>query len=69
MDAANMSSWVYDVHKKVFATLYGDTIVKDSMTLEALQQQLHPQDRDQLTQLFTRLVGKEIEQGHFTVRF
>ena len=28
-----------------------------------------PQDRDQLTQLFTRLVGKEIEQGHFTVRF
>ena len=28
MDATNMSSWVYDVYKKTFSSLYGSPIVE-----------------------------------------
>lgn len=69
MDAANMSSWVYDVRKETFGSLYGDTIVRDSMSLEELRSGLHPQDHEQLLQLFSRLVNREVGQGQITVRF
>ena len=69
MDAANMSSWVYDVHKKVFSPLYGEPIMQGTPTLEALQERLHPQDRAPLKQLFAQLIDKEIQQGNITVRF
>lgn len=34
MEAANMSSWVYDVNKRVFSSLYGDPIVENSLTMD-----------------------------------
>ncbi|MCU6768751.1 response regulator [Barnesiella propionica] len=68
MEAANMSSWVYDVHKGEFGSLHGNAIVKDGMTLEGLQKMLHPQDRIIVTELFSRLIGKDIQQGYITVR-
>ena len=69
MDTANMSSWVYDVDKKVFGTLYGKAIVEDGVTLAELLVKLHPQDHVPLMQLFSRLIDKEIQQGQITVRF
>ena len=48
MEAANMSSWVYDVRKKTFSSLHGTSIVKEKMTLDELSDILHPQDREQL---------------------
>lgn len=36
MDATNMSSWVYDVYKKTFSSLYGSPIVESISTLEDL---------------------------------
>ena len=69
MDTANMSSWVYDTYKKTFSTLYGSAVVKDGLTLEALLEALHQQDREPLVQIFTRLINKEISQGQITVRF
>ncbi|MCP9611192.1 PAS domain-containing hybrid sensor histidine kinase/response regulator [Coprobacter tertius] len=68
MEAANMSSWVYDVYKKEFGSLHGEAIVKEYMTMEELQKMLHPQDRVSLSEIFTRLINKEIEQGCITVR-
>nr|WP_044656659.1 hypothetical protein [Bacteroides acidifaciens] len=29
MEAANMASWVYNVHKKTFSTLYGNALAKE----------------------------------------
>lgn len=43
-----MSSWVYDTYKKTFRTLYGSAVVKDGLTLEALLEALHQQDREPL---------------------
>lgn len=68
MDAANMSSWVYDVHKKVFNPLYGDPIVKSSMELDELLSRLHPQDHTPLMEIFLQLINKEIQYGHITLR-
>ena len=68
MDAAHMSSWVYDVQKKVFGSLHGEAIVRDDMTLQELQGILHPQDGIALEKLFNRLIAKKIEQGQITVR-
>lgn len=68
MEAASMSSWVYDVRKQVFGSLHGNPIVRNGMTLEELQQMLHPQDRTAVTELFTRLINKDIQQGQITVR-
>ena len=68
MDAANMSSWVYDIQKETFSSLYGDPIVKQYPTMEALLEQLHPQDRAPLATLFARLIDKEIQQGQITLR-
>lgn len=68
MEAASMSSWVYDVNKQVFGSLHGDPIVRDVMTLEELQSMLHPHDRAPLTELFSTLINKEILQGQITVR-
>ncbi|MBY2899895.1 histidine kinase [Bacteroides fragilis] len=69
MEAANMSSWVYDVNKRVFSSLYGDPIVENSLTMDELLNKLHPQDHASLTKLFSQLINKEVQQGHITVRF
>lgn len=68
MEAANMSSWVYDVSKQVFGSLHGEAIVQNGMTLEGLQEFIHPQDHVLLVELFTRLINKEIQQGLITIR-
>ena len=68
MDAANMSSWLYDIHKKVFQPLHGNPMVTDSMTLEEVLGKLHPQDGHKLTNLFSRLINGEIQYGNITVR-
>ncbi|MBD3590473.1 response regulator [Bacteroides sp. GM023] len=69
MEAANMASWVYDVHKKTFSTLYGDSLAKETMSLEQMQSVLHPQDRLHLMQLFSQLINKETQQVQTTLRF
>ena len=68
MDATNMSSWVYDVYKKTFSSLYGSPIVESISTLEGLLKIMHPQDQLQLLQLFGQLEQKEIQQGQITAR-
>ena len=68
MEAASMSSWVYDVRKRVFGSLYGEPMVHDGMTLGDLQAKLHPQDRVPLAELFSRLESGEVRQGQLTVR-
>ena len=69
MNTANMSSWVYDVHKKVFEPLYGDTVIKGTTPIEELLLILHPQDHQLLMQSLTLLINKKIEQQQTTVRF
>lgn len=69
MDAANMSSWVYDVHKKTYSPLYGNAIAKVNMTADEVMKMLHPLDHAPLDQLFSRLINKEIETGQITLRF
>ncbi len=69
MDAANMSSWVYDVHKKTFQALHGDPLVKEEMTLEEALGKLHPQDSPQLMELFSKLINGDIRYGNITVRY
>lgn len=68
MEAANMSSWIYDIRKQVFGSLHGNPIVKDGMTLQELQKILHPQDSILVTKLFSSLINKEIQQGQITLR-
>lgn len=69
MEAAIMSSWVYDVHKKTFNALYGNPVTKNNTTLEQLLNMLYPQDHEPLIQLLSQLTNKEILQGNITVRF
>lgn len=69
MEAANMSSWVYDVRKKTFSSLHGTSIVKEKMTLDDFLDILHPQDCEQLRLVFSQLINKEIENGQITLRF
>ncbi|WP_455585857.1 PAS domain-containing protein [Bacteroides sp.] len=68
METANMSSWVYDIHKKTFNTLYGNPITQDDMTIEELQKQIFPQDYTLLMQLFSRLINKETQKEQITLR-
>lgn len=68
MEAANMSSWVYDLQNNLFSSLYGDTIAENGMKLEELKEILHPQDYETLSELFNRLVKNEVEQGQITIR-
>lgn len=68
MEAANMSSWVYDVHKKTFNPLYGSPIVDASMSLETLLGKLHPQDHARVLECFSQLINKEIQYGNITIR-
>lgn len=69
MEAANMSSWVYDVHKDVFNPLHGDVVATVDMPKEAMLQMLHPQDHAPLEKLFSQLINKEIQYGQITLRF
>lgn len=68
MEAASMSSWVFDIRKQAFSPLHGKPIVRQGMTLAELQDMLHPQDREPLTELFSGLTEKKIQQGQITVR-
>nr|WP_278706259.1 ATP-binding protein [Bacteroides intestinalis] len=68
MEAANMSSWVYDVYKMEFEVLHGNSVFKGGISLEQLLPMLHPQDRAPLKELFSRLIDKEVRQGQLTVR-
>lgn len=67
MDAASMSSWLYDVQKNIFQPLYGTPLVTDSMTLDEMLGKLRPQDGQKLKELFSRLVNREIQYGDITV--
>lgn len=69
MEAVSMSSWVYDVYKKIFNPLYGDPVAKNNTTLEQILSMLHPQDHEPLIQLLSQLSNKEIQQGNITLRF
>lgn len=69
MEAANMSSWVYDVRKMEFEALHGNPIFKNKIALEQLLPMLHPLDRNSVTELFTKLIAKEARQGKLTLRF
>ncbi|WP_300700356.1 response regulator [Bacteroides sp.] len=69
MKTANMSSWVYDVHKKAFDTLYGNPITKNCDTLEKLQKRMLKEDYAQLMQIFSQLINNEVQQGQITFRF
>ncbi len=68
MEAANMSSCVYDVYKMEFGILHGNSVFKSGMSLEQLLPMLHPQDCAPLRELFSRLINKEVLQGQLTVR-
>lgn len=68
MEAANMSSWVYDVYKMEFGILHGNSVFKSGTSLEQLLPMLHPQDCAPLRELFSRLINKEVLQGQLTVR-
>ena len=68
MEAANMSSWVYDGYKMEFGILHGNSVFKSGMSLEQLLPMLHPQDCVPLRELFSRLINKEVLQGQLTVR-
>ncbi len=68
MEAANMSSWVYDVYKMEFGILHGNSVFKSGMSLEQLLPMLHSQDCVPLRELFSRLINKEVLQGQLTVR-
>lgn len=63
MDATNMSSWVYDVYKKTFSSLYGSPIVESISTLEDLLKIMHPQDQLQLLQLFVNWNREKFSKG------
>ena len=69
MEAASMSSWVYDVYKKTFNPLHGDPVAKTNTTLDQILNILHPQDHEPLIQLLSQLTNKEIQQGNITLRF
>ena len=69
MKEANMSYWLYYLNKNVFNPLYGLTVAKKNMPMEAVLDILHPQDRAPLIRLFSQLIGNEIEQGQMTLRF
>ena len=69
MDAAHMSSWVYDVEKDFFDPLYGDVVATDNMPMEKVLSVLHPQDREPLHRLFSQLINKEVQYGQMTLRF
>lgn len=69
METAGMSTWVYDIYKKTFSPLYGDTIIKKTLKLEEMQDMIHPQDRSELLRLFSQLKNKEVSKGNITVRF
>ncbi len=69
MKTANMSSWVYDVHKEKFGTLYGNPITQNCDTLEKLQKRMLAEDYTQLMQLFSQLINKEVQQGQITFCF
>ena len=68
MEAANMSSWIYDIRKQTFSPLHGKPIVREGMKLDELRALLHPQDRTPLTELFSKLISGESRQGQITVR-
>lgn len=68
MEAANMSSWVYDTRKMEFEALHGNPIFKNKISLEQLLPIIHPLDRDSVTELFSKLITKEIGQGQLTLR-
>lgn len=68
MEAANMSSWLYDVAKQVFVPVYGNPIVREGMTLDLLRKMLHPQDRSAFTELFLRLLNKDTREEQIIVR-
>ena len=69
MNAASMSSWVYDVRKNSFSTLYGESIAKEMLPWKEMLEILHPQDHAPLERIFSQLINQEIEYGHITLRY
>lgn len=69
LDAGDMAAWMFDIHKKMYYTILGNTLAGAGITQEDNLKILHPDDQQMQQDLFSSIVRGEKEKGIAVFRY
>lgn len=69
LEAGNISAWSYDVEKKNYATLYGETISQNGIQQEEIARLLHPDDIKKYDQMISDILSGKYNKKKYVYRF
>ena len=67
MTAGGITSWTYDVDKKIFSSGHDNKIIGKNMTYEEFLSRVSPDHRHKIPELFGQLINGEAERGEMTL--
>ena len=69
LDAGNIAAWMYDVHKKMYYTILGNTLAGTGISQEDNLKILHPDDQQMQQDLLSSIIRGEKEKGIAVFRY
>lgn len=69
LDAGSMSAWIYNVDKRLFSSLYKETVAHSGLSYEEVCRILHPEDKDRYEAFMEDLVAGRFEKKKEILRF
>ncbi len=68
LEAGKISAWIYDVKSFSFSALNGSPISKDGLSMDQLLRLIHPDEREELIQVLSKLTSGELEKFKLILR-
>lgn len=69
LDAGSLAAWIFDVEKRIFVTLYRETLAQQGLTYETAYEMVHPEDREKYQVLMEYLISGQCERKKAILRF
>ncbi|WP_106830565.1 response regulator [Parabacteroides pacaensis] len=69
LDAGSLTAWIYNIEKKTFTSLYGQTVAEDGMSFETISNMTHPEDKEKYLRFMEILSSGKVKKKRETFRF
>lgn len=69
LDAGSLSAWIYDINKRMFNSLYGETVSKDGLPFDSIYNIAHPDDQEKYVAFMDNLTSGKIKKEKEIFRF
>ena len=69
LDAGNVAAWSYDVSKKIFTTIQGESLIGKYVSIDNLIKSIHPDDVARHGAIMQSIIAGETEHAELIFRF